>query len=186
MQHFQETGAKAFGISTDNGPSQKEFAKQLGLSFPLLSDFVDRKVSQEYGVFIPKYAIAGRVTFAGFQPEARMKTYYAAADLVALPSLEEGWPDVLTESFACGCPWVASDVGGVRDILALTGSGLVVPAGNRAALAASLRTALSRDWDREATAKKMEQWTLDTTARAYVATCEKAAATSTAWPSLKA
>jgi peroxiredoxin len=33
------------------------------LAFPLLSDFVDRKVSQEYGVFIAKYAIAGRVTF---------------------------------------------------------------------------------------------------------------------------
>jgi peroxiredoxin len=63
MQKFQETGAKVFAISTDNGPSQKAFAEQLGLSFPLLSDFVDRRVSQEYGVYIPKYAIAGRVTF---------------------------------------------------------------------------------------------------------------------------
>ena len=26
MQHFQETGAKVFGISTDNSPSQKAFA----------------------------------------------------------------------------------------------------------------------------------------------------------------
>lgn len=63
MQHFQETGAKVFGISTDNTPSQKAFAQQLGLTFPLLSDFLDRKVAQEYGVFIPKYGIAGRVTF---------------------------------------------------------------------------------------------------------------------------
>ena len=39
MQHFQETGAKVFGISTDNSPSQKAFAAQLSLSFPLLSDF---------------------------------------------------------------------------------------------------------------------------------------------------
>jgi glycosyltransferase involved in cell wall biosynthesis len=120
--------------------------------------------------------LGDRVTFAGFQPEARMKLYYSAADLVALPSLEEGWPDVLMESFACGCPWVASDVGGVRDILALTGSGVVVPPGSRDRLAAGLRDALSRRWDREATARTMERWTLDATARAYVATCEKAAA----------
>lgn len=63
MQRFKDTGAKVFGISTDNTPSLKAFAGQLGLTFPLLSDFLDRKVSQEYGVFIPKFGIAGRVTF---------------------------------------------------------------------------------------------------------------------------
>lgn len=63
MQKFQESGAKVFAISTDNGPSQKAFAESLGLTFPLLSDFVDRKVSQQYGVYLPKYAISNRVTF---------------------------------------------------------------------------------------------------------------------------
>src|SRR5919202_4902660 len=63
MQHFLETGAKVFGISTDNTPSQKAFSQQLNLSFPLLSDFLDRKVSQEYGVYLPKYGVANRVTF---------------------------------------------------------------------------------------------------------------------------
>ena len=63
MQKYEEDGAKVFAISTDNGPSQKAFAQQLSLSFPLLSDFVDRHVSQEYGVFIAKAAIANRVTF---------------------------------------------------------------------------------------------------------------------------
>ena len=63
MQKFEESGAKVFAISTDNGPSQKAFAQSLGLPFPLLSDFVDRKVSQDYGVFLPKYGIANRVTF---------------------------------------------------------------------------------------------------------------------------
>lgn len=63
MHHFQETGAKVFAISTDDTPSQRAFAAQLGLSFPLLSDFVDRHVSKEYGVLIPKYGVAQRVTF---------------------------------------------------------------------------------------------------------------------------
>ena len=63
MRNFQESGAKVFAISTDNSPSQKAFAESLGLSFPLLSDFLDRKVSKEYGVYLPEYGIADRVTF---------------------------------------------------------------------------------------------------------------------------
>jgi peroxiredoxin len=63
MQKFQESGAKVFAISTDNTPSQKAFIQSLGLSFPLLSDFLDRHVSKEYGVYVPEYGIAGRVSF---------------------------------------------------------------------------------------------------------------------------
>ena len=62
-QKFQESGAKVFGISTDNTPSQKEFAAKLGLSFQLLSDFLDRHVTQAYGIYIAKMGIANRVTF---------------------------------------------------------------------------------------------------------------------------
>ena len=63
MQKFQEAGAKVFGISTDNTPSLKEFVAKLSLPFPLLSDFLDRKVTQAYGIYLPKYGIANRVTF---------------------------------------------------------------------------------------------------------------------------
>ena len=63
MQKYEESGAKVFAISTDNTPSQKAFSESLALSFPLLSDFFDRHVSQLYGVYIPKVAIANRVTF---------------------------------------------------------------------------------------------------------------------------
>jgi peroxiredoxin len=62
-QKFQEAGAKVFGISTDNTPSLKEFSAKLSLPFPLLSDFLDRKVAQDYGIYLPKYGIANRVTF---------------------------------------------------------------------------------------------------------------------------
>ena len=83
MQKFQDTGAKVFAISTDNGPSQKAFAGQLGLSFPLLSDFVDRKVSQEYGVYIPKYAIAGRVTFV-IDTHGKIDTIESGGDAIKM------------------------------------------------------------------------------------------------------
>ena len=83
MQKFEEDGAKVFGISTDNGPTLKAFDTQLGLSFPLLSDFVDRKVSQEYGVFIPKYGIAGRVTFV-IDNQGKIDTIESGGDAIKM------------------------------------------------------------------------------------------------------
>ena len=83
MQKFQESGAKVFGISTDNTPSQKAFAQNLGLTFPLLSDFVDRKVSQEYGVYIPKAAVAGRVTFV-IDSEGKIDTIESGGDAIKM------------------------------------------------------------------------------------------------------
>ncbi len=112
-------------------------------------------------------AIHDRLVFAGFQSEAKMRTYYSAADLVCLPSLEEGWPDVLMESFACGCPVVASDVGGVSEIIGLTGGGILAPPAEPARLAERLKEALARPWDRPSLARAMETRTIDATARAY-------------------
>lgn len=63
MQKFQDSGAKVFAVSTDPLPSQKAWAQSLGLTFPLLSDFLDRKVSQAYGVYLPKLGFSNRVTF---------------------------------------------------------------------------------------------------------------------------
>jgi thioredoxin-dependent peroxiredoxin len=83
MQKFQESGAQVFGISTDNTPSQKAFAESLGLPFPLLSDFVDRKVSREYGVYIPKSAIAGRVTFV-IDKEGRINFIESGGDAMKI------------------------------------------------------------------------------------------------------
>jgi peroxiredoxin len=63
MQKFQESGAKVFGISTDNTPSLKAFATSINLTFPLLSDFLDRKVSKDYGVYLAQAGVSNRVTF---------------------------------------------------------------------------------------------------------------------------
>jgi peroxiredoxin len=62
-QKFDANETQVFGVSTDNTPSQKEFAKQLNLSFPLLSDFANRKMSTEYGVLNADKGYDNRVTF---------------------------------------------------------------------------------------------------------------------------
>lgn len=120
--------------------------------------------------------LGARVRFAGFQAPERMKLYFSAADLTCLPSLREGWPDALMESHACGCPWVASDVGGVADILRQTGDGgVLVPPGAPARLAEALRAALARPWDRERLTKRVREHSLDVTALRYVEACRRAA-----------
>jgi|SRR5215510_11473333 len=60
---FEGMDTQVFGISTDNIPSQRVFAEQTGASFPILSDFVDRKVAKEYGILMADRGIANRATF---------------------------------------------------------------------------------------------------------------------------
>ena len=59
---FDATETKVFGISTDNVPSQREFAAKIQTNIPMLSDFKDRAVSKEYGVLLES-GVANRSTF---------------------------------------------------------------------------------------------------------------------------
>ena len=50
------------GISVDSRFANKEYAKQLGVTYPLLSDF-QRTVSKEYGILNAEHGFANRTTF---------------------------------------------------------------------------------------------------------------------------
>lgn len=50
------------GISVDNHHANTAFAEQLGLGFPLLSDFM-RETSAAYGVLVPRAGVAWRSVF---------------------------------------------------------------------------------------------------------------------------
>ncbi len=63
LAKFHGIEAQVFAISTDNTPSQKEFAQKLNVAFPMLSDFVNRKVAAAYGVLMPDRGVANRATF---------------------------------------------------------------------------------------------------------------------------
>lgn len=57
------------------------------------------------------------IIFAGAIPSVEMPRYYALADIVILTSLSEGLPNVLLEASASGKPVIATDVGGIPDII---------------------------------------------------------------------
>jgi peroxiredoxin len=63
LAKFDGVDTQVFGVSTDNTPSQKRFAEDLKVTFPMLSDFATRKVSTDYGVLMADKGIASRATF---------------------------------------------------------------------------------------------------------------------------
>jgi peroxiredoxin len=63
LEKFSGADTQVFGISTDNSPSQKRFAEDLKVQFPMLSDFATRGVAKEYGVLMPDRGVANRATF---------------------------------------------------------------------------------------------------------------------------
>src|SRR5881397_1259542 len=62
MAKFREANTQVLGISVDSFASQKEFAKQNGVEYPLLSDF-KRDVSRAYGILDEERGMAIRTTF---------------------------------------------------------------------------------------------------------------------------
>ncbi|OXM56122.1 glycosyltransferase [Amycolatopsis thailandensis] len=83
--------------------------------------------------------LAGRVRFLGTRKD--IPDLIEAADLTVLTSDWEGLPLAVLESMAAARPVIATDVGGVGDLLS-GGGGLLVPPGDPGAVADALATLL--------------------------------------------
>jgi glycosyltransferase involved in cell wall biosynthesis len=92
--------------------------------------------------------MGGRVTFLGHCSAPLLAEAMSAADVFCLASRQEGWPNVVHEAMACGAPVVATEVGGLRDMLEGGTRGEIVAFGDEAGLRDALERALRRDWDR--------------------------------------
>ena len=96
-------------------------------------------------------AISDNVRFEGAKRPDDLPAYYHAADVFAGPSIvaeggdTESFGLVFAEAMACGCPVIASSVGGIGDLVRDNETGLLVPQKNPQALALAVRRVLADD-----------------------------------------
>jgi peroxiredoxin Q/BCP len=60
---FEEAGAQVLGVSVDPFPSQGAFAKELEVTFPLLSDWPNYQTAKDYEVWRESPPLPARVTY---------------------------------------------------------------------------------------------------------------------------
>jgi glycosyltransferase involved in cell wall biosynthesis len=114
-----------------------EAIQLISRDFPIKAVFIgDGQERDNLNAEIRKGALSERVMLAGFQ--ADVSPFYQACDIIALPSLTEGLPNAALEAMAFGRPVVASDVGGIPEVVVDGETGLLVPSCNPEALAAAL------------------------------------------------
>ena len=115
---------------------------------------------------------ASHLRLTGALPHRDVLPYYCAADVLIMPSVDEGFPRRLLEAMALGLPFVAFDVGGVSDIVSDTQRPCVVSRGDLAGLVNRvvelLADSTARERLREAGFERVEMYDTPRVARRFV------------------
>ena len=98
------------------------------------------------GTLAQELGVENRVVFVGKQ--LFVAPWLAIADLSLLPSEMEGFGLAALEAAACGVPTIASNVGGLREVIEPESNGFLVPVGDVDAMAAAALS-LFRNQERE-------------------------------------
>jgi glycosyltransferase involved in cell wall biosynthesis len=85
---------------------------------------------------VAHWDVGDRVRFLGYVPEADLPALYSTADLLAMPSLYEGFGLPMVEAMACGTPVLCSDGGALPEVAG--DAALIVPHGDVEAIASGL------------------------------------------------
>lgn len=104
----------------------RELQSDTDLHCLILGDGYDRETLEQQAEGL------SNVEFLGFQSE--VGTFFRLFDLFVFPSLEEGLGSTLLDVMQAGCPIVASDVGGIPEVVAHGQHGLLVQPGDAVAL----------------------------------------------------
>ena len=110
-----------------------------GHSFQDYREYRDRVLSSLPGLGL---RLDDDVVLLGTVPDAELPGWYAAADVLAFPSIKEGWGLAVLEAMSAGLPVVVSDLPVFREYLRPGQDALMVPVDDAAALAAALGTVL--------------------------------------------
>jgi len=110
---------------------------------------------------IAECGLTGRARLIGQVAHHDLADLYAAADILVLASEREGWPNVLLEAMACGTPVVATDVGGVAELVRNPMAGRLISSRTPDAIAKTLVDILADPPDRRQTRAYAERYSWD-------------------------
>jgi teichuronic acid biosynthesis glycosyltransferase TuaC len=97
---------------------------------------------------IGELRLENHVILAGPVAPSQLPDWYSASDLFCLLSLQEGCPNVILESLACGVPVVATNVGGIPELIEDGLNGYLVSERQADIVAQTIQAGISRSWDR--------------------------------------
>jgi len=86
------------------------------------------EVTEETGQLIASHEFS--ITSCPFLDRFELLKYYLCCDGIAIPSFYDGMPNVLLEAGALGIPVIASDTGGMKDIITDRQNGMVFTPGD--------------------------------------------------------
>jgi glycosyltransferase involved in cell wall biosynthesis len=103
--------------------------------------------------------LKNKVIFAGQKNPDEIPIWMNACDVLVLPSLNEGLPNVLSEAMACGKPVVATNVAGTPELVTKD-VGLLVKPKNVNDLAKKITLALNKKWDKGKLLKRAREFSV--------------------------
>jgi D-inositol-3-phosphate glycosyltransferase len=101
-------------------------------------DDYEMKERQRLQALTARLGLSRQVRFIPAQPQEVLTRYYAAADVLVMPSHYESFGMVVLEAMACGTPVVASQVGGMASTVVPGGTGFLAPVGDARAFAQAI------------------------------------------------
>jgi teichuronic acid biosynthesis glycosyltransferase TuaC len=117
-------------------------------------------------------ALGDRITLKGACSSPEVAQWLAAANVLALPSYNEGYPNVVIEALSCGRPVIATNVGGILELLNEESGILIAPRDSRA-LANAIEKTMDRHWDEQSISEQFRRgW--DEAADELLGICELA------------
>ncbi|SEL70666.1 Glycosyltransferase involved in cell wall bisynthesis [Colwellia chukchiensis] len=104
-------------------------------------------------------AISDRVILHGSVDHERLPALISQARILALPSYNEGVPNVVLEAMACGTPVLVSNVGGIPEVVDEAICGKVIAAKSVDAVTQGLEYMLTTQWHSEKIQQHSQQFT---------------------------
>lgn len=149
LPKFNRKGIHLVHVSSLDEPQKnpsllfRSFAEVLKSHSSAQLDIVSDGDFSCYQSEIEELKIASNVVFHGVQSAEGVARILKQADVFLLTSRFENLPCVLIESISCGVPIVATDVGGIKEIVH-PGNGILVPSEHQTAFVDAINQVISR------------------------------------------